>query len=72
MILLVLVLILALSAAFHTMDHSIVLDKLHNLIGLSGTVLNWFKSYLTDRNLFVCIEEFSSIRYKIKCGVLQG
>lgn len=54
------------------MAHSIVLDKLHNLTGLFGTVFNWFKSYLTDRDFFESTEEFPSNRYKIKSGVPQG
>ena len=27
-------------------DHSILIDRLDNLAGLSGTALNWFMSYL--------------------------
>ena len=63
--------LLDLSAAFDTVDHSILLDRLHNQIGISGSVFNWFKSYLTDRKMFVSMEWYSSKSYKITCGVPQ-
>lgn len=47
---LVLVLI-DLTAAFHTMDHSIIISHLENLISIRGTSLDWFISHLTERLL---------------------
>ena len=64
--------LLDLSAAFDTVDHSILLDRLHNQIGISGSVFNWLKSYLTVRKMFVSMEGYSSKSYKITCGVPQG
>lgn len=44
------------SAAFDTVNHTVLLDRLHTLIGLSGTVVNWFKSYLTGRQFFISMD----------------
>ncbi len=64
--------LLDLTAAFDTVDHHILLNRLRNLVGLSGTVLNWFVSYLTDRHFFVSMDTCSSETRNIKCWVPQG
>ena len=64
--------LLDLSAAFDTVDHDILLNRLEKWVGLTGTVLHWFKSYLQDRDYFVSIGEHVSERNKMMCGVPQG
>ena len=64
--------LLDLSAAFDTVDHYILHDRLEKWVGLNGTVLHWFKSYLQDRDYFVSIAEHVSERKKKKGGVPHG
>ena len=62
---------LDISKAFDCVDHEILFAKLEN-IGIRGIALDWFKSYLSDRELFVSIKDKSSMRYNLKYGIPQG
>ncbi len=64
--------LLDLSAAFDTICHSILLDRLHRWIGLSGTVLNWLKSYLSEHSQFVYLGTNRSQTVPLCQGVPQG
>ena len=65
-------LLLDLSAAFDTVDHDILLTRLHSKYSISGIALEWFRSYLTNRSQFALIEGCRSQSRELKCGVPQG
>ncbi len=64
--------LLDLSAAFDTVNHNILLERLENWVGLSGMALKWFRSYLEGRGYFVSIGEHKSKWTSMTCGVPQG
>jgi hypothetical protein len=64
--------LLDLSAAFDTIDHDILLQRLECDIGVKGTALSWFKSYLSDRYQFVNVNQNSSPHSRVTFGVPQG
>ena len=64
-------LFLDLSKAFDTLDHKILLAKLRKY-GIRGVTLQLFKSYLSNRKQFVCIDDNVSEYKNIRCGVPQG
>lgn len=41
-------------------------------MGLSGSALSWFHSYLTDRHFYESLDTQSSRIHEIGCGVPQG
>ena len=60
-----------LSKAFDTLDHAILLEKLR-YHGISGTSLDWFRSYISNRKQYVEIDNERSPCLNIKTGVPQG
>lgn len=67
-----LLVLLDLSAAFDTIDHKILLDRQQHYIGISGTSLQWFRSYLQDREQTIAINQNLSTPHKLSIGVPQG
>ncbi|KAF7642344.1 hypothetical protein LDENG_00259690 [Lucifuga dentata] len=67
-----LLLLLDLSAAFDTVDHNILLSRLEKHIGIQGTVLSWFHSYLSNRTQCVYYNNTISTFSVVKSGVPQG
>jgi Reverse transcriptase (RNA-dependent DNA polymerase) len=61
-----------LSAAFDTVDHTVLISRLSSRFGLSGGVLQWFRSYLSDRHQCVRVSGISSSPLLIETGVPQG
>lgn len=62
---------LDISKAFDTVDHNILALKLERC-GIRGSILNWFKSYLSDRTQSVEIGSVISGYEKLVSGVPQG
>ena len=65
-------LLLDLTAAFDTIDHSILITRLEQWVGLQGTALQWFVSYLSNRTVAVSINDYVSAPTQLTCGVPQG
>ena len=64
--------LLDLSAAFDTVDHRILLDRLQFDFGISGSALNWIESYLSNRTQRIYIDGVLSSNFNLKFGVPQG
>ena len=60
------------SSAFDTIDHPILVHRLHTDFGFTDTVLQWFSSYLTDRTHYVSLSNNSSAFTHVHSGVPQG
>ncbi len=61
--------LLDLTAAFDTVSHKILLKRLSHHLGITGTALTWFQSYLSNRYQFVTINGNPP---PVKHGVPQG
>ena len=64
--------LLDLSAAFDTIDHCQLLNRLKSWFGFSGTVFKWFSSYLNKRFQSVKVNDTVSDPQPLACGVPQG
>ena len=63
---------LDLSAAFDTVDHDIFPHRPQSTYGISGIFYYWFKSYLENRKLRVCVHSSHYKTQEFMCGVSQG
>src|SRR6218665_1480677 len=64
--------LLDLSAAFDTVDHGVLVERLARPYGLRSTALDWLRSYLLDRRQSVFYDGVSSSVRSLVCGVPQG
>ena len=60
------------SAAFDTINHEHLIQRLSSRYGITGTALNWFSSYLNNRTQHVLINNVKSDHHHLWCGVPQG
>lgn len=63
---------LDLSAAFDTVCHNTLLTRLENMYGMSGSILTWVSSYLSDRTQSVFVDGQCSPPTLVTSGVPQG
>ena len=61
----------SLCKAYDTVNHSILLSKLYQY-GFRGVTLNWFRSYLSNRQHFVKIGNSKSEKITINTSIPQG
>ena len=59
---------LDLSAAFDTVDHQILLERMLHIYGIDDTAWCWFESYLDNRNTKVRIKEALSSSRALEWG----
>ena len=64
--------LLDLSAAFDTVDHATLTDRLSDWYGISGQAQIWFSSYLQNRHQSVKIEDTFADKVTLFYGVQQG
>ena len=68
----VVLIMIDLSAAFDTLDHTILLKRFSHSFGIRGDALEWVQSYLTNRSQCVAINGSTSGDCQLEFGVPQG
>ena len=58
--------------AFDSINHTILLQKMKSQFGTTDKELEWFSSYLTNREQVCTVNGTTSLPKKITCGVPQG
>ena len=66
------VLLMDLSAALDTVNHSILLETFDKYYGINGQVSAWLKSYLSERSFYVSIDKCLSEDKLLTLSVPQG
>ena len=61
-----------LSAAFNTLDHSVLIKVLNNYYGIPGSASQWFELYLADRSVKVSIGDVYSETNRLSFFVPHG
>ena len=64
--------LLDLSAAFDTTDHTILVERLESYFAFSKQTLSWFRSYLENRRQSIIIGDQMSTPSALHYGVPQG
>ena len=64
--------LLDLSSAFDTIEHTILINRLQSKYGITATVLDWIKSYLNFRTHSTVINDTTSDTKNLVYGVPQG
>lgn len=67
-----LLVMLDMSAAFDTIDHQLLLNRMQTRLNITGAALAWFKSYLCHRSQIININGVRSETFSLKYGVPQG
>lgn len=67
-----LLVLLDMSAAFDCVNHGTLLSRLSLSYGMSGLVIQWFESYLTNRSQQVFFDNVMSNKDIVSTGVPQG
>ena len=64
--------LLDLSAAFDTLDHSILLGRLNVTFGISGSALQWVRCYIINRSETFVVNGMQFTPRRLDFGVPQG
>jgi len=64
--------LLDLSSAFDTADHSTLLNVFHRRFGVQESVMDWFTSYLSDRTQTFRLNGEMSSLIPLTCSIPQG
>ena len=68
----IILVLLDMSAAFDTVDHSVLLNRLQGRYAVTGHALKWLRSYFTNRQQKVNINGTLSNPVLLDCGIPQG